>query len=121
MKKARNKVIAGDYKGTSLDRNGTIAYPMLPIPGFNNILKKPYVVNYEVINADEFTEVKQKNSILKAFIGENLIGPAGLLAGVKREEINHKVYTVAVFFKSGKKSLIEIDEKLYKKFLEDMF
>ena len=72
MEKARNKVIAGDYKGVLLEKNG-VTRPMLSIPGFNNILRKPYVVKYEVIGTSEFTEEVKKNSILKAFIGESLI------------------------------------------------
>lgn len=52
-------------------------------------------------------------------MGGFLLGPVGLLDGLSAK--NKGVHIIAVQFKDGKKSLIEIDEKLYKAFLKNCF
>lgn len=52
-------------------------------------------------------------------MGAVLLGPAGLLAGVTAK--NKGIYLIAIEFKSGKRSLIEIGQKYYKIFIKGMF
>ena len=48
-----------------------------------------------------------------------LLGGVGILAGLSAK--NKGIFTIAIQWKDGKKSLIEIDDKLYKKFINEMF
>jgi len=45
-------------------------------------------------------------------VGGFLLGPVGLLAGLSAK--NKRTHSVAVQFKDGRKSLIEMDDKIYK-------
>lgn len=59
------------------------------------------------------------SAILRGMAGVTLFGGVGILAGLSAK---HKgIYTIAIQWKDGKKSLIEIDDKLYKKFVAEMF
>lgn len=49
----------------------------------------------------------------------SLLGPVGLLAGLSAK--NKSTVTVAVRFKDGKNSLLEMDDKVYKNFVRAMF
>ena len=51
--------------------------------------------------------------------GVALLGGVGILAGLSAK--NKGIFTIAIQWKDGKKSLIEIDDKLYKKFINEMF
>ena len=67
-----------------------------------------------------FNKIKSASStIIKAGVGNILLGPIGLLAGVAGKQKG--IYNIALHFKDGKKSLIEVDEKIYKKLLQNVF
>lgn len=120
MAKAKNKVISGEYSSYSIWISGNC----LAIGTDNGWtqtmlyrIAKDTVSDYEVITEDKIKSAS--STILRAGAGALVLGPVGLLAGVSGK---HKgVYNVAIKFKNGKKSLIEIDEKLYKKLIEIMF
>ena len=48
-----------------------------------------------------------------------MLGPVGLLAGLSAK--NKGIYTVAIKFKDGKNSLLEVDDKFYKALIKTMF
>lgn len=113
---AKNKVIAGDYEGFLV----TASFDELCIfLGINNEIKinKFSVAQYEVI--DEEKRKSATSAVGRAFVGAALLGGVGLLAGLSARRKG--VYTVAIEFNDGKKSLIEIDEKRYKLLLKKMF
>lgn len=113
---AKNKVIAGDYKGFTI----TASFNELCIfLGINNEIKinKFSVAQYEVI--DEENRKSATSAVGRALVGGLLLGGAGLLAGLSARRKG--IYTVAIEFNDGKKSLIEIDEKRYKLLLKKMF
>lgn len=124
MAKARNRVISGDYTNDSvrienfgkqlvfgIGKDGDI------FTYTNIILDKNTVENYEVLTEDK---VKSASStILRAGAGALLLGPVGLLAGVSGK--TKGIYNVAILFKDGKRSLIEIDDKHYKVLMQSLF
>ena len=68
------------------------------------------------------TEEKMKSgtsAILRGAAGAALLGGVGILAGLTAK--TKGVYTVVILWKDGEKSLIEIDEKLYKVLVKGMF
>lgn len=120
MASAKNQVIAGDYNGSKIYSStgnqlgigkSTQGY------GYAAICAKPRIESYELITEDK---VKSGTSaILRGMAGVSLLGGVGILAGLSAK--NKGIYTIAIQWKDGKKSLIEIDDKLYKKFITEMF
>ena len=113
---AANKVIAGDYNGKLI----TQAFGMVTLsPGmFKTIpIDKTTVEEYEVI-----TEESRKSAVSavgRAFVGGVILGPVGWLAGITAK--SKGTHTVAIQFKDGKKSLIEIDDKVYSALVKRLF
>ncbi len=111
MAKARNKVIAGDYNNTFIrsDRNGVHC-------GLQEINKET-ITDYELVTAEKIKS--GSSAIIRGAIGGVALGPIGLLAAVTAK--NNGINTVAIAWKNGKKSLVEIDDKLYKSLVAAMF
>lgn len=118
MASAKNKVIKGDYTEWSVFKGVNAPYLHLTFGGQADIiLNKATIENYEII-----TEEQRKSgtsAVLRAGAGAVLLGGVGLLAGLSAK--NKGIYIVAIQFKDGKKSLIEIDDKIYKQLVESMF
>lgn len=113
---AKNKVIAGDYEGKNLmmGRNEVLLYTSFikSLP-----LNRSNVEDYEVI-----TEEHRKSAVSgvsRGLVGGFLLGPVGLLAGLSAK--SKGTHTIAIKFIDGKKSLIEINDKLYKVLIKSMF
>lgn len=108
---AQNKVIAGDYIGASVTETlGTVTVG-------NITFSKHTAVSYEVV-----TEEQRKSAVsgvVRGLVGRAVLGPVGLLAGLSAKNVG--TYTIAVNWKSGKKSLIEVNDKIYKIILKEMF
>ena len=113
---AKNAVIAGDYEGSLI--MGFVT------PGIYSNPKKPpleltkaNITKYEII-----TEEHRKSAasgIARGLIGGALLGPVGLLAGLTAK--TKGTHIIALEFNDGKRSVIEIDEKIYKAFIQKMF
>lgn len=112
---AKNKVIAGDYNGYKVEGKSNIYISQ----GLNIIarLNKQTIESYDLIT--EETMKSGSSAILRGMAGVALLGGVGILAGLSAK--NKGIYTIAIQWKDGKRSLIEIDDKLYKKFVADMF
>jgi len=113
---AKNMVIAGDYMGKGVSGIGGAVQIFLSRKDYV-LLDKFGIDTYEVIT--EETQKSAVSGIARGAVGAALLGPIGMLAGVSAK--NKSTYTIAVRFKDGKNSLIEIDEKLYKLFIKGMF
>lgn len=104
-----NTVIAGDRKG-----NSVIFSPRgePQIGTFFKVLKisKKTVEACEVLN--ETIQTSTASAVGRATLGSFFLGPAGAAAalGAKRKG----VYWVAIQFKDGKRSLLEVDDKLFR-------
>ncbi|MGW8444313.1 hypothetical protein ACWGXJ_25745 [Paenibacillus sp. S33] len=113
---AKNRVIAGDYNGKLITQTfGTISLSTGFLSSIN--LDKNTIEEYEVM--DESHRKSAASAIGRGLVGSFLLGPVGLLAGLSASE--RGVHTLAVQFKDGKKSLMEVDEKIYKTLMKKCF
>lgn len=126
MAKAKNKVISGDYLNQSVRNDVSWTESKLVIGAGKDtdffkttsvVINKDTVEDYEVLS--ETQSKSASSTMLRAGAGALVLGPVGLLAGVSGK--TKGIYNVAIVFKDGKKSLIEIDEKLYKELIKIMF
>ncbi|MBU7320274.1 hypothetical protein [Paenibacillus oleatilyticus] len=115
---ASNRVIAGDYKGKVLVSVSNVASMSM---GF---LKRPMdltsdtVESYEVL--DESTQKGALSTVGRAAAGGLLLGPfAAVIGGMTGR--NNRTHIVAIQFKDGKRSLLEIDDKVYKALVTGCF
>ena len=113
--RASNSVIAGDYKGCNLHE----FYDGIAIitSSWNNIeimarIDKDSVESFEVLSEERNRSAG--NVVARGLVGAALLGPVGLAAGVlsSRKKGTHQI---AIQFKNGKKSLVEVDDKFAKK------
>lgn len=106
---AKNKVVAGDYMGNMVMT--TISGAIIAI-GFT---KREYINSstvdyYEVVDSER--SISGTSVIGRGALGGLLLGPVGLLAAATAKKKG--IHTIAIQFKDGKKSVIEVDEKIYK-------
>lgn len=78
-------------------------------------LYKPYVTSYTLINENN----KSQYSFWKGALGVALLGGVGAVAGIGGKKTSE--YLIAVEWKNGEKSLICLDDKFYKVFVQSMF
>lgn len=113
-----NYVIAGDYPGWLIQPGGLKGDIVLK-RGIKKIrINKETVESYEVVT-DEHRKSAASGAV-KGLIGGALLGPVGALAGGLSAK-EKGTYQVAVQFKDDKKSLLKMDEKLYKLLIQVMF
>ena len=105
---AANKVIAGKFTGTNLLFLGDW--------NFGNASPE-YVDHWELL--DQSSEKSMSSALMRGAVGGALLGPIGLAAAVTAK--NKNTYLVAVYYKTGEKSLLEMDERVYNMFLKEMF
>lgn len=119
---AKNFVLEGDYKGKALIiKNGFKGDKLFlgPISLFKNLeINRDNLEAYEVIT--EEISKSAASGVARGLVGGTLLGPVGLLAGALSAK-NKGTYNIILKFKDGKKSLIEVDEKIYKLLLRIMF
>jgi len=119
---AKNFVLEGDYKGKALlIKSGFKGDKLLlgPIGLFKSLeITRDNLEAYEVIT--EETSKSAASGVARGLVGGALLGPVGLLAGALSAK-NKGTYNVILQFKDGKKSLVEVDEKIYKLLLRIMF
>ena len=110
---AKNEVIAGICKGSKifLTSDGKVH-----ITGFTYITKD-IINNYQIID-ESYTQNASFN-LGKAALGTLFFGSVGALAGLSTK--SKGTHIVALTFKSGEQSLIEIDDKIYKALISQMF
>ncbi|XOQ44300.1 MAG: hypothetical protein ACFWTN_07660 [Clostridium sp.] len=111
-----NMVIAGDYKGAGI----AMGFNSLTIcKGFKRIkLTKDIVESYEVMTEEH--RKSAKSGVARGLIGGALLGGVGTIAGAVSAK-NKGTYQVAVYFKDGKKSLLQLDDKAYKILIKTLF
>jgi len=117
MANAKNMVIAGDYQGKQITCTlGNASLYIGLIKSFE--LNKKNVESYELIT-DEHRK-SASSGVARGLVGGALLGPVGMLAGGLSAK-NKGIYQVAVQFKDGKRSLLEIDDKTYKAIVKNCF
>lgn len=111
-----NKVIAGNYEGNSVK----YSFGKVKITSFGSSVSidSSTVEKYEIVNQDS---IKSGASAFgRAIVGDVLFGGLGLVAGALSAK-NKQTMLVAIEFKSGNKSLIEIDGDIYKALTKALF
>jgi len=117
---ASNKVLAGDYKDCYVEE--WCGYLRIVTYGWHNEEKvrinKDTVESYEELNEER--KRSAGNVAARGLVGAALLGPVGLAAGVlsSRKKGTHQI---AFQFKDGKKSLVEVDDKIAKKINVELF
>lgn len=117
---AKNQVLEGTYKGQWIQASGDV----ILIGG--KIINKFEIINYEVVTED--TRKSGTSMMLRGAVGIALLGNVGVLAALSAK--NKSTYIIAIEWnknflnskekKKGTKSIIEIDEKIYKKLIKMM-
>ena len=109
---AKNKVIDGDYKGKSVVPT---ALGITIVLGFFKkvMINEITVENYEVFDSEKTTSAT--SAMGRGALGSFFLGPIGLLAATSAKKKG--VYMIAIQFKDGKRSLIEVNKKVYKQIL----
>ncbi|HBI85712.1 MAG TPA: hypothetical protein DDX71_05420 [Ruminococcus sp.] len=111
MATAKNMVIAGDYMGCRIFRmSSSLAYISGTMKKIDDIFLVPEVVaRYEVMTEDI---IRSGNSLLLT----GVLDPGNLLSlrlHASEKMQSKGVYTIAVKFEDEKRSLMEVDEKIY--------
>lgn len=115
---AKNRVIAGTYQGRHVMEVWGKLYIFTGLFKEDVTINKSTVCRYEVMSE---TQTKSAASVAgRGLVGGLLLGPVGLLAGALSARAKGD-YVVAIEFHNGDKSLLEIDEKLYKTLLRHLF
>ncbi len=83
----------------------------------NIFINKDTVESYELIT-DEHRK-SASSGVARGLVGGALLGPVGLLAGLSAK--NKGIYQVAIAFKNGRQSLVEVDDKIYKSLIKVLF
>ena len=114
---AVNMVIAGDYKnkGVGAGFKGAFIATSILHPTY---LTKDNVESWELIT-DEHRK-SAASGVARGLVGGVLLGPVGMLAGGLSAK-NKSTYDIAIQFKDGKKSLIEVDKNIYKALMRTLF
>lgn len=117
MANAKNMVIAGDYEGKAIAGSFGI---VLISTGFTTSiqLNRETVESYEVMT-DEHRK-SAASGVARGLLGGALLGPVGMLAGGLSAK-SKGIYQIALQFKDGKRSLIEVDDKIYKLIIKNCF
>lgn len=114
---AKNQVIAGDYVGKQVKSTLGMAYLVLGLSKTYN-LNKITIENYELITDDH--RKSAASGVARGLVGGALLGPVGILAGGLSAK-NKGIYQIAIQFKDGKRSLLEVDDKIYKALIASCF
>lgn len=116
MARARNKVILGDYEGKLVGSFGNSAYIIIKL-GQNLDLNRQSVAN--LVPLDDDSQISIPSAATRGLIGELLLGPIGLVAAATAKR--HGIHIVGIEFKDGKRSVLEIDDKIYKALVTSCF
>ncbi len=117
MAKAKNKVIAGDYEGKLVGKSGRVAFISIGLIKSINLDKKS-VKSYELIT-DEHRK-SAASGVARGIVGGALLGPVGMLAGGISAK-SKGIFQIAVEFNDGKRSLLEVDDKIYNTIVKGCF
>lgn len=116
MTRAKNKVIAGDYKGKLVGVSFSEAFISLTLTNFISI-------NNETVKGltplDDDSQISVASAAMRGLIGEMLLGPIGLIAAGTAKR--NGIHLLGIEFKDGKRSVVEVDDKRYKEIVQSCF
>lgn len=117
----KNYVSSGDYSPYSVMFHFKDGLYIRAVQGFLKPLKviisPEYIEEYEVIGEEIRTSAT--SAVGRAAVGAALLGPVGIAAALTAKKKG--IYTIGIKWKDGKKSILELDNTLYKEFVKIMF
>jgi hypothetical protein len=113
---AKNWVLEGDYKHKSVTMKGKTAVLFAGITK-QIPLDRTTIDQIEVM--DEEHSQSMGSAVARGAVGSLLLGPFGAVAALTAKQKG--VYVVAIQFKDGKKSLLELDDTRFKAIKVAMF
>lgn len=114
-------ILAGDYKGPLLYSK---KYKCLYFQVDHFLSRTLVLINTKTVESYNVIEEQTKSSfgsgVARGIAGGAIFGPIGALAGAAsaKKQTKHKI---AIYFKNGNKSLIELDDEGYNLFLKGVF
>jgi len=107
----KNKVIAGNHEGYNVKSDcGLLTLNLALLSGQSGTIE----INRNTVRKHEVVTSNHRKSavsgIMRGLIGEYIFDSVGLIGGTTSAK-NRGDYIVAVEFRDGRRSLIEIDEK----------
>ena len=113
-----NVVVAGDYLGRPLvSEPGGL--PVLVADPANKIyLNNETVAQYEVVSSEQ--NRSSSSAAKRALVGRATLGRRGMIAGAATAR-RVTSYQLSLTFKDGKRSLVEVDESMYKMIVKSCF
>ena len=116
---AKNMVIAGDYMGKPVGNLGGQPQIMVSSRWSENELHETAAIDSNEVNPEE-TSKRAASGVARCIVGGALRGPVVMMASSLSAKSKGTI-TLAVMFKDGKRSLLEIDGKIYKAIIQRMF
>ena len=114
---SKNIVVAGDYRGYSVIKGyGKSFYLMKKLSKVK--FDKSNVNSYELINS--LNNTSTWSTFVKGYVGHAVFGIPGLAAGVI-SSLKNVEYLFSIDFSDGKKSLLSIDQDMYKYLMKVVF
>ena len=120
MASTKNTVIAGDYLKSKISIKSTWSGRKVVIQaGFIKVipLDRQTVASYDVI--DEDSRKSAASAIGRAAVGSFFLGGVGLAAALSAK--NKKTRIVAIQFRDGRRSLLEVDDTIYRAIMTALF
>jgi hypothetical protein len=120
---AKNRVIAGDYEKKDLI---SVFGEVSIVTGWAKSvpLTKDTVEGYEIVDEEKRKSAASAvgRGLVGGIAGSLILGPVGLIGGLAGLSAKSKgVHILAIQFKDGKKSLLEVDDKIYKSLIKKLF
>lgn len=117
MPKSNNVVVAGDYLGYEVRAIG--AGQVVISAGIENIpLTRETVAKHEVMSRN--TSKSTGSAVKRAVVGKAVMGRGGMVLGAATAR-RDSTFEVAIDFKDGKRSKLQIDEGTYKALQNSLF
>lgn len=126
MASTKNTVIAGDHEGKQITFN-TKKVPSIQLGLLKFLpLDSSTIAQYEVVTDEQRKSMSSgalrgaAGGLVGAFIAGPVLGVPALLAGGLSAK-NKGRYQIVVEFHSGERSLLDVDEKIYKALVKSCF
>lgn len=113
---AKNSVLEGAYKGKFVVSNFTGVSIVLSWTK-EVYLNKETVEDYEIL--DSSSQTSGTSALSRGVLGGLVFGPVGMAFALSAKKKG--THVVGIQFKDGERSLIEIDDKIYKRFLTSLY
>lgn|SRR5699024_1909807 len=115
----KNIVIKGDYKNYYLSMHKDIDKLILEGINDNIEISKNIICDYNIKYIDFKRDII--DIVVRIIIGVFLIGPMGVLSGfiANKNFISYRL--ISIEFKNGNKSLIKIDNRTFKYFVQKVY